>query len=465
MASPNDLMFGWGRQVHKCGEGVSQNLGHIGSQGDDGIVAAKAETVRNSHLNVQIQSAILGKGGFDGELLIGIRGVERRVHLLIPDRLDQCNALEASCSSKAVPCHGFCTVDHEVIRVIVEGLFHGPDLCDVTSGSRCGMGVHVAHLLLVHTPINECLLDASAHPEAILTRLGHVMRVARSSTAKIFAEDGCAPSLSMREAFENEDASALAKHESVTCLVPRPGSTLRVGVVPGESPASDEACKAQCVYWGFNAATQHEIRQSGPDVVCCRNHAVVRGRTRRGDRVIHSHEAGLDSQHTAPHVRDSVRDEEGAHLPGASLRQGSRAGANDLDATHARPDEDAALRFVQCLEGIGAQRYTGVLQRPLPRDQAVLQEGVQASRLLQRDVVANIEVRDLSCELRGPTLCVEAFYFLYARHSLTKLVIEVFVVLAKDRHYAHACDHDTVLIGCPLRAHPCLASHPGGAPL
>mmetsp|Transcript_42799 Transcript_42799/g.91209 ORF Transcript_42799/g.91209 Transcript_42799/m.91209 type:complete len:219 (-) Transcript_42799:97-753(-) len=218
------------------------------------------------------------------------------------------------------------------------------------------MGVHVVHLLLVHPPVNERLLDASAHPEAILTRLGHVMRVARSSTAKIFAEDGCAPSLSMREAFENEDASALAKHEPVTCLVPRPGSTLRVGVVPGESPASDEACKAQCVYWGFNAATQHEIRQSGPDVVCCRNHAVVRGRTRRGDRVIHSHEAGLDSQHTAPHVRDSVRDEEGAHLPGASLRQGSRAGANDLDATHARPDEDAALRFVQCLESIGAQR-------------------------------------------------------------------------------------------------------------
>mmetsp|Transcript_42800 Transcript_42800/g.91212 ORF Transcript_42800/g.91212 Transcript_42800/m.91212 type:complete len:217 (-) Transcript_42800:1174-1824(-) len=216
MASPNDLMFGWGRQVHKCGEGVSQNLGHIGSQGDDGIVAAKAETVRNSHLNVQIQSAILGKGGFDGELLIGICDVDRWVHLLLANCLNQGHAFEASSRPEAVAYHGLCTIDHEVVSVVVESFLHSTDLGDVTSGSGRGMGVHVVHLLLVHPPVNERLLDASTHPEAILARLSHVMCIASASTAEVLREDRCPTGLGMGEALHDEGASAFAKDESVT---------------------------------------------------------------------------------------------------------------------------------------------------------------------------------------------------------------------------------------------------------
>ena len=191
-----------------------------------------------------------------------------------------------------------------------EHLLEGGTFGNVAKRGRCAVGIHVAHLVRGNTSIAESHLDSETHAFAIFTRGGHVVSIGAHADTGNAGEDVRATLLCVREAFEHEDAGALAHHETVAVLVERAGGGGGVIVALAQGMHVGKAGEGERADRFVGTAGQHDVGTAKADGVKGGCDRMVGGCASRNHGEAGAHPAGAVGNFAGGHVGNRHRDEE-----------------------------------------------------------------------------------------------------------------------------------------------------------
>ena len=134
-------------------------------------------------------------------------------------------------------------------------------------------------------------------------------------------EDVRATLLCVREAFEHEDAGALAHHETVAVLVERAGGGGGVVVALAQGMHVGKAGEGERADRFVGTAGQHDVGAAETDGVVGGGDGVVRRRTGRNHGKAGAHPAGTVGNFACRHVGNRHRDKERGHTVRAAVRK------------------------------------------------------------------------------------------------------------------------------------------------
>mmetsp|Transcript_12392 Transcript_12392/g.26067 ORF Transcript_12392/g.26067 Transcript_12392/m.26067 type:complete len:247 (-) Transcript_12392:786-1526(-) len=229
----------------------------------------------------------------------------------------------------------------------VHRLVDGSVLREVPRGGRRGVRVHVVHLLGIDAGVGEGEVDAVGHALAAGVGLRHVVGVARVRPPQHLRVDRRSARLGVLQLLQHEHPTALAHHEPVAVLIPRPGRRLGGVVAAGERLGRLEARHAHGDDGGVAGPRQHQVALPALNVLHRIHDAVVAAGAGRGAGVVRAHEAEVHGQHCGRHVGDGERNAERVHLLGALLLQNLTRRGEGTHATHGRANEAATPELVQ----------------------------------------------------------------------------------------------------------------------
>ena len=131
------------------------------------------------------------------------------------DSLCADNGLHAARGSEQMAGHALGGADGHLHGVVTESKFDGPCLGEIAKRRASAMGIGVVNVVSIDGCVLESSLDGERGSYALFIRCGDVVAVGGLTIAEQFGIDLSASSDGMLKFFEDDNASALGKNESI----------------------------------------------------------------------------------------------------------------------------------------------------------------------------------------------------------------------------------------------------------